>query len=197
MCVGQRQFQDQYFDTPSFDLTLKDMWLRKRKECWELKCPTSPRSTDEQMSGEQCEAAALCTRYKEITKLPEIQQRVKEVIRGGTESDGEPEMGSSPQDDTWLSTMNLVCFAEYTTIRRSFALEEEGVQIDLDEADFGYRVGEVEVIVPEGRDMQAALEKIERTAQKLGESDLWSCTKTTYRMYSPTDIYQSQMNKKN
>ncbi|XP_039982628.1 thiamine-triphosphatase isoform X2 [Xiphias gladius] len=164
--VGQRQFHDQYFDTPKFDLTLRDMWLRKRKGCWELKCPTAEASRTKRMSGEQSKAAALCTRYKEITSLPEIQLRVTEVIKDVCE-DQETETGSSDQDESWLSKMNLVCFAEFTTVRRSFTLEEEGVQIDLDQADFGYHVGEVEVVVPEGN-VQAALEKIETTARKLG-----------------------------
>uniref|UniRef100_A0A3Q4AR21 Thiamine-triphosphatase n=1 Tax=Mola mola TaxID=94237 RepID=A0A3Q4AR21_MOLML len=165
VCVAQRQFQDQYFDTPKFDLTLKDMWLRKRKGCWELKCPTTV-DTTEQTSGEQSEAAALCSRYKEITSLPEIQRRVKEVIQEFCE---EGETSSSLEDEeSWVSKMSLLCFAEFTTMRLSFALEEEGVQIDLDRADFGYSVGEIEVLVPEGGDVQCALEKIERTARKLG-----------------------------
>ena len=162
VCVGQQQFLDQYFDNPKFDLTLRDMWLRKRKGCWELKCPA------EETSGEQSRAAALCTRYKEITTLPEIQLRVTEVIPDVCE-DRDSETASSYQDESWLSRRNLACFAEFTTVRQSFNLEEGGVRIDLDKADFGYHVGELEVIVPEGGDVQAALEKIERTAQKLGE----------------------------
>ncbi|KAL7374047.1 hypothetical protein ABVT39_020944 [Epinephelus coioides] len=166
VCVGQRQFCDQYFDTSKFDLTLKDIWLRKRTGCWELKCPAAVNGTEEK-SGEQSKAAALCSHYKEITNLPEIQLRVKEVIKAACE-DGETETSPSQEDESWLSKMNLVCFAEYTTVRRSFTLEEEGVKIDLDQADFGYHVGEIEVLVPEGGDMQSALGKIERTARKLG-----------------------------
>lgn len=166
VCGGQRQFIDQYFDTPEFNLTLRDMWLRKRKGCWELKCPTAVERTDE-TGGEHSKAAALCTRYKEITNLPEIQLRVKEVIKDVGE---DSEASSSQEDESWLSKVNLVCFAEFTTVRRSFTLEEEeGVQVDLDQADFGYHVGEIEVLVPEGGDVQSALEKIERTARKLGE----------------------------
>ncbi|XP_034998228.1 thiamine-triphosphatase isoform X2 [Hippoglossus stenolepis] len=161
VCVGQQQFLDQYFDNPQFDLTLRDMWLRKRKGCWELKCPA------EETSGEQSRAAALCTRYKEIITLHEIQLRVAEVIPDVCE-DRDAETASSHQDESWLSRRNLACFAEFTTVRQSFNLEEGGVQIDLDQADFGYHVGELEVVVPEGGDVQAALEKIERTAQKLG-----------------------------
>ncbi|KAF0028249.1 hypothetical protein F2P81_019336 [Scophthalmus maximus] len=166
VCLGQRQFHDQYFDNPQFDLTLRDMWLRKRKGCWELKCPTVAVGGTEAMSGEQSKAAALCTRYKEITSLHDIQLRVTEVIKDVCE-DGDTEVASSHQDESWLGKINLVCFAEFTTVRRSFTLEEEGVQIDLDQADFGYHVGEVEVLVPEGGDVQAALEKIERTARRL------------------------------
>ncbi|XP_036934990.1 thiamine-triphosphatase isoform X4 [Acanthopagrus latus] len=164
-CVGQRQFHDQYFDTPKFGLTLRDMWLRKRKGCWELKCPTTVDGSEE-TSGEKSKAAALCTRYKEITNLPEIQLRVKEVIKDVCEDS--VASASQEEEESWLSKMNLVCFAEFTTERRSFTLEEGGVQIDLDQADFGYHVGEIEVLVPDGGDVQSALEKIERTAQKLG-----------------------------
>ncbi|XP_040912099.1 thiamine-triphosphatase isoform X2 [Toxotes jaculatrix] len=167
VCVGQRQFHDQYFDTPQFDLTLRDMWLRKRKGFWELKCPTAAGGGAEETSGAQVKAAALCTRYKEITSLPEIQLRLMDVLKDICE-DRHSETGSSHQDESWLSKMNLVCFAEFTTMRQSFTLEEDGVQIDLDQADFGYYVGEVEVVVPEGGDVQAALDKIEITAQKLG-----------------------------
>lgn len=156
MCVHQRQFHDKYFDNPKFALTLRDMWLRERQGCWELKCPTLVETNV---------AAELCTRYKEITNLSDIQMRVKEVIADC--EDGE--RSSSLQDEqSWLKKLNLSCFAEFTTTRQSFVLQEEGVQVDLDQADFGYSVGEIEVLVPEGGDMNSALEKIERTAQKLG-----------------------------
>lgn len=166
-CLGQRQFHDQYFDSPGFELTLRDFWLRKRKGCWELKCPVSTVNRTGELREEQSLAAKLCTHYKEITNLPEIQQRVKEVIEGPC---GDPDTETTPsqEDELWLSKLNLVCFAEFTTVRRSFTLEE-GVQIDLDQADFGYHVGEIEVLIPEGGDVHSAQEKIRDAAQKLGE----------------------------
>ncbi|XP_024135934.1 thiamine-triphosphatase isoform X2 [Oryzias melastigma] len=167
-CLGQRQFHDQYFDSPGFELTLRDFWLRKRKGCWELKCPVSTVNRTGELKEEQSLAAKLCTHYKEITNLPEIQQRVKEVIEGPC---GDPDTETTPsqEDELWLSKLNLVCFAEFTTVRRSFTLEE-GVQIDLDQADFGYHVGEIEVLIPEGGDVHSAQEKIRDAAQKLGLS---------------------------
>ncbi|XP_029385045.1 thiamine-triphosphatase isoform X3 [Echeneis naucrates] len=159
--VGKQQFRDQYFDTPQFDLTLRDMWLRKREECWELKYPLVPVSGRKEKSGEQSETAAVSTCYKEITSQPEIQLKVKDVIR-------DTETGVTCLDDSWLSRVNLVCFAEFTTVRQSFTLEEEEVKIDLDQADFGYNVGELEMLITEGEDVHAALERIDRTARKLG-----------------------------
>ncbi|KAK7877237.1 hypothetical protein WMY93_032056 [Mugilogobius chulae] len=178
VCVGQREFHDQYFDTESFALTLQDFWLRKRKGSWELKCP---------MSRSQSKVEeALCTRYREITDVNEIQQIVREVLGDG----GSPQFDKKAKkqktdevvtsqsqttddpkthdDETWPSDMNLKCFAAFTTVRRSFTLEEDGVQVDLDQADFGYNVGEIEVLVTEEKDVQSALEKIEKAAQKLG-----------------------------
>ncbi|XP_072306611.1 thiamine-triphosphatase isoform X2 [Eucyclogobius newberryi] len=172
VCVGQREFHDQYFDTAHFALTLQDFWLRKRKGCWELKCP---------MIRGQSKVEELCTRYREITNLTEIQQRVREVLK----ERGSPQLaeksktqkkdevvGSQSQtvttDETWLSDLDLKCFAEFTTVRRSFTLKEDGVQVDLDQANFGYSVGEIEVLVTEDRDVQSALEKIEKASQKLG-----------------------------
>lgn len=159
MYVNQRQFNDKYFDSPKFALTLRDMWLRKRQGCWELKCPTIKTVRTNV-------AAELCTRYKEITNLSEIQMRVKEVIKDCEDGERSP---SLQDEESWLKKCNLLCFAEFTTTRQSFVLQEEGVHVDVDQADFGYSVGEIEVLVPEGGDVNSALEKIERTAQKLGE----------------------------
>ncbi|XP_056868256.1 thiamine-triphosphatase isoform X2 [Takifugu flavidus] len=160
VAVTQCQFHDKYFDNPQFDLTLADTWLREREGRWELKCPTLfERTAKTNVAGE------LCTRYKEITNLSEIHLKVKEVIKDYEDGERGP---SLQEEDAWLQRFQLVCFAEFTTIRRSFVLEEEGVRVDLDQADFGYSVGEIEVLVPEGGDVKSALGRIERIAQKLG-----------------------------
>lgn len=141
------------------------MWLRQREGRWELKCPTlSERTAKTNVAGE------LCTRYKEITNLSEIQLKVKEVIKDYEDGERGP---SLQEEDAWLQRFQLVCFAEFTTIRQSFVLEEEGVRVDLDQADFGYSVGEIEVLVPEGGDVNSALGRIEQTAQKLGKLSKW------------------------
>lgn len=77
--------------------------------------------------------------------------------------------------ERWLQDLKLECFAEFTTVRCSYTLECEGddkrVRIDLDQADFGYCVGEIEVLVSEVEEMTSAMQSIEKTAQRLGN---WS-----------------------
>ncbi|XP_051542947.1 thiamine-triphosphatase [Myxocyprinus asiaticus] len=179
-CIGQHQFQDQYFDSPDFILTLKDFWLRCREGLWELKCPAVIGAKPED------ETDTLCTRYREITSFPLIQSEVRRLIREhtaeGSESnssqreqidkvtENEDTESCSADDTKWLTDLNLVCFAAYKTDRCSYILErEEGaVRVDLDQADFGYCVGEIEVLVPEGDDMNAALQRITRITAELG-----------------------------
>ncbi|XP_010884036.2 thiamine-triphosphatase [Esox lucius] len=191
VCIGQKQFKDQYFDTPDFHLTLRDIWLRCRQGSWELKCPTDTKGGD---GGRDSQTAELCSRYKEISNLPQIQLKVREVVKAGN-GDQKTERSHADQTypvdnqdrpitkgaesfptnkDSWLVELSLVCFAEFTTQRCSFTFEgageESGVRVDLDQADFGYCVGEIEVIVPEGEEIHTALMKIEKTALRLGLS---------------------------
>lgn len=180
--IGQRQFRDQYFDSPDFILTLKDFWLRCREGLWELKSPAVSGTTPDD------DTETLCTRYREITTLPLIQSEVSRIIREHTAEGSESNSSQREQidkvsenedteicsaDDTkWLNDLNLVCFAEFKTERCSYMLEREAgaVRVDLDQADFGYCVGEIEVLVPEGGDMNAALQRITGIAVELGLS---------------------------
>ncbi|XP_073687286.1 thiamine-triphosphatase isoform X2 [Garra rufa] len=148
-CIGQRQFRDQYFDSPDFILTLKDFWLRCREGLWELKCPAVSGTTPDN------DTETLCTRYREITSFPLIQSEVGRIIKEHTAEGSE---SNSSQ--------------KFKTERCSYMLEREtgAVRVDLDQADFGYCVGEIEVLVPEGGDMNAALQRITSIAEELGLS---------------------------
>ncbi|KAL4616846.1 thiamine-triphosphatase-like [Arapaima gigas] len=189
VCFGQHEFEDKYFDSPEYHLTLRDVWLRCRQGSWELKCPTQE---DGQGREEESGDMSLLTRYREITRLPEIIAKVREVmkqecteykhLRQTEEGVKDSKLGvkstneciSDEGDQSWLRQLNLVPFAAFTTKRCSYTLKEEGqecgVRVDLDQVDFGFCVGEIEVLVPDGGEMKLALEQIERTAQSLGLS---------------------------
>lgn len=171
MCLGERSFTDRYFDCADFSLTLGDLWLRRRDGSWELKCPVSSGRSPENR------AESLCTRYREVTDLAQIQAEVLRVLKRDPGPAGEASRTSGQdkrEDETWLEDLRLVCFAEFTTVRCSYTLGggAQGVRVDLDQADFGYSVGEIEVLLSEGDDMQSAQQTIQRTAEKLGRSSL-------------------------
>ncbi|TRY55768.1 hypothetical protein DNTS_008484 [Danionella cerebrum] len=175
--IGLVQFGDQYFDSPDLLLTLQDFWLRRREGLWELKCPTVS------VSPAGNAAQNLCSRYREINSLPMIQSEVRRVLSQcsaeGSRSHSSPMKqtenkitGMSLEDAEWLNEFGLTCFAEFRTERCSYLLEKEDgpVRVDLDQADFGYCVGEMEILVPEGGDVNAALQRITSTAEQLGLS---------------------------
>ncbi|KAF3703334.1 Thiamine-triphosphatase [Channa argus] len=174
-CIIPFNKHDMFFSTSTTPLTLSAVWAKYCENCWD-ECSSA--DTLKKLD----EIGGMCLIYVTILLVPymwlrkrkgcwELKCSMAELSRAKeTEVIKDRDTETSPllQDESWLSTMNLVCFADFTTVRRSFTLEEEGVQIDLDQADFGYQVGEVEVVVPQGGDMQSALERIDRTAQKLG-----------------------------
>ncbi|XP_066538087.1 thiamine-triphosphatase [Hoplias malabaricus] len=172
VCIGQYRFTDQYYDSADFNLTLEDFWLRKREGSWELKCPAKSRANLEN------KADKLCTNYREVTDLAQIKAEVMKVMKNSTEaaeSSSKSSQREQTPDERWLKDLELVCFAEFTTLRCSYTLESAGaagkLRVDLDQADFGYCVGEIEVLISEGDDMQSAQQRIQKTAEKLGLGD--------------------------
>ncbi|KAK3541258.1 hypothetical protein QTP86_019196 [Hemibagrus guttatus] len=171
VCLGHYEFKDQYLDTADFTLTLKNFWLRKREGSWELKRPTSSNSNTETWSQQ------VCTNYREITDVLQIRAELMSIMGLYTEHTADSLQTEQEKDvhaefEKWLPDMKLECFAEYTTVRCSYVLECEGedgrIRVDLDQADFDYCVGEIEVLVSEGVETASAMQSIERTAQKLG-----------------------------
>lgn len=77
-----------------------------------------------------------------------------------------------------LSPLGLQEIASFVTKRSAWKLvlsradkEELLLRVDLDTADFGYAVGEVEVMVHQEAEVPAAVEKINKLSSMLGEGD--------------------------
>ncbi|MBN3291241.1 THTPA triphosphatase, partial [Polypterus senegalus] len=180
--LGEQLFKDRYFDTEDFSLTLKDVWLRRRGDNFELKCPVG---RDKQNKTD------TCTRYRELTALPLIQAHIQQLLepngikKEGTGhmhavdrtleknncglTKGQAEEGTS---GSWLNEFGLVEFAVFSTVRRTFTLPDtESIHIDLDYADFGFLVGELEVLVKTEEQIPEALTTIKELAEKLGVSN--------------------------
>lgn len=149
--LKEMTFRDSYYDSPDLRLTLADCWLRKRGDSWELKHP--PQQVHRGLTG-------AFTQYLELTQEEDIINKVSELL-------GVPHPSS-------IEGFGLGVFASFVTCRRKFQLplEENSstkIVVDLDEADFGFAVGEVEVLVQTQEEVQHACEKVEEICRKLGK----------------------------
>ncbi|EHB00033.1 Thiamine-triphosphatase [Heterocephalus glaber] len=152
----QITFRDTYYDTPELNLMRSDHWLRQREGSgWELKCPGA------------VGVSGTHTKYLELTSDPAIVARLCEVL--GAEGLGAGGVAAV------LGSLGLQEVASFVTKRSAWKLvfcgadeEEPLLRVDLDTADFGYAVGEVEAIVREEAEVPSALEKIQSLSSMLG-----------------------------
>ncbi|XP_004319616.3 thiamine-triphosphatase [Tursiops truncatus] len=151
-------FRDSYYDTPELSLMRADYWLRQREGSgWELKCPGAA-----SVSGPH-------TKYMELTAEPAVVAQLCEVLRAEVPVPGAGGVAAV------LGPLGLQEVASFVTKRSAWKLvprgadeEERPLRVDLDTADFGYAVGEVEALVQEEAEVPAALEKIHSLSSMLG-----------------------------
>lgn len=133
--VTQKSFTDLYFDDESYSLTKQDVWLRKRDGKFELKLPLN-------------DGFGALTRkldqYEEVTD----EKKIKEAL-------GITENGSL---EDCLKNSGINSFCSITTNRTKY--KKGDFVIDIDQMDFGYGVGEIELMVSSKEDMDNAMEKI-------------------------------------
>lgn len=135
-------FYDEYFDTASLDLTTRDTWLRRRDGAWELKVP----------HGARVASGGETTVFREYEDEGEIRDALAAL---GVVGDALPFDG-------------LAVFAEFRTTRDKYALPGR-VKIDVDEASYGHRVLELEVMTDgSADDVAAARGEIRDAAERLG-----------------------------
>ena len=144
--ISEIKFHDIYYDTHSWDLTLSDHWLRKREEKWELKCPPGNRRQ------------SCSTQYEEFEEENNILHKISLVLS----------IKSNTSLSDLIDSQTIKPFASYTTKRKNYNFD--GVEIVLDQTDFGFNVGEVEVMAKSEAEIQEALQKVDDIVQQLGKN---------------------------
>ena len=138
--LSQKEFQDTYYDTDEWRYTLKNMWLRKREDTYELKVSTQKES-------------GIIDRYDEITNPMGILKAM--------------DLPLLPSIPNALEDSNITPFCSFWTDRRKYQLGE--FIIDIDTATFDdltYSVAEVELLVQEESDIAAAETKITKLLER-------------------------------
>jgi len=151
--VSEKSFTDTYYDTKDFRLTGADHWLRRRDEKWELKYPSPIRLSDN---------AAEYVESDDEIEMDGILEKLLEVP-----------MDHSARDtltDPLSRWDSLIDFSTIRTTRKKFTLN--GVVIDLDSADFGFAIGEMEVLVIKTGDGEVDTKNHENALKALDETAL-------------------------
>ena len=131
---------DTYFDTSEFDLTTKEIWLRKRNGRFEMKIPLH------ELGGK----GTVVERYKEL----ETDDEIRSFLQLG-EGDFETIVREA-----------FVPFATIMTTRKKYRLSE--YNIDIDETDFGYRVLEIELMLEDDGDHEQVAKQLVDFARSIG-----------------------------
>ncbi|RUS25360.1 CYTH-like domain-containing protein [Jimgerdemannia flammicorona] len=151
--LRERHFTDVYYDdhVNDYSLTTQDVWLRRREGAWECKVPTG--------------LATSMDSYREVTLPAEIADLLGNVL---PPVEGESRLtrfvtpSSHADFERYLHARHgLSPFCTISTVRRSYLLDGE-LTLDLDAADFGHHVGELELVVRLKEEVAAAERKIAR-----------------------------------
>jgi adenylate cyclase class IV len=141
--MSTKRFSDTYFDTSDKRLTTHDIWLRTRDGVFELKVPIR--------AGKSREKTDV---YRELTTDQEILSALALPQKGS--------LGES------LKAAGIEPFCTIVTERKKYKRGE--FSIDVDRADFGYQVTEIELEAPSEAAIQETEQKILDFAKELGFS---------------------------
>lgn len=148
----EETLSDQYYDTGDYALIQANHWLRKRNGDWELKYPLS-----------DSKELVKTTLYHETSNSQDILGKLRLLP-----------VFSDLSDDSNLSEMcskkQLIAFADLETKRLTYKRDEVNVVVDF--TDWGYRVGEIEIVVDEKDKVDEAVNKIEQIAKELAFENL-------------------------
>ena len=141
--VNEKVMADTYFDTPDFSLTTKDKWLRKRNNQFELKLPYD----ETELIGSR-----EIDRYHELDSEDEIRRSLNITENKSLEED--------------LKNNNIIPFATIVTTRKNYKNGKFNVVID--ELDYGYKLGEIEMVVEDNTKDEEAKEEVINFAKERG-----------------------------
>lgn len=133
--LGEKSFTDTYFDDSDYSLTKSDKWLRLRDDRFELKLPMNEGKGSSRRQLDQ---------YEELDTDEAIQKALNIKSPSILKED--------------LEINGYKPFSTFTTTRKKY--KKGDFIIDLDVIDFGYSIGEIELMVENQSEMEEALNKI-------------------------------------
>ncbi|XP_040567784.1 thiamine-triphosphatase isoform X3 [Lepeophtheirus salmonis] len=142
---------DIYYDSDRYDLMKEDYWLRWRNGDWELKYPVGVHPTGSTLYHETSNVRDIVSKLQIL-----IPQKNNQSVRNST-------IFNNIGD--FICNQILHKFAELKTKRRHY--QKDNVNIVVDETNWGYKVGEIEMVVKEKSEVPEASKKIDSIARQL------------------------------
>ena len=140
--LRKKRFTDTYYVDPKNELIAKDWWLRQRDSAWELKVALQDRNNANHHKH--------FDQYEEVTNERDICNRLEiALVETMVKS---------------LKDARYVPIAKIGTIREKYT--KDGFYLDIDEADFGYSICEVEGEAKDETGIQQVSKSIETFAKK-------------------------------
>ncbi|KAL4234055.1 hypothetical protein ACF0H5_005709 [Mactra antiquata] len=157
--IDSQKLIDEYLDDKNYSLTLKDSWLRLRNKKFEMKLNSA-------LSG--------CGPNKTYnTEMIDNENEILEVLMNMYQKKLEQKRRvSERQLDVLIDALNITEFVTFETTRKRYQMD--GFTITLDLTNFGYQVGEIEVVAGSSNEMTDGLKKMDALASKLGLRPLQS-----------------------
>jgi hypothetical protein len=183
--VNQQQLiLDSYYDdTDRFYLSLNDCWLRRR--CYLLNSKRESgrdiKSIEKSTSSLQLKYASnlldafsarkSSNNFDSYFETENVNEMIETIERVRSKLGLSPINKSSEKQQDIIGLYRLNEFIRFETMRKSFF--HNGIRIDLDEADFDYKLAELEIVLNENEanndvGVDEAISKINKLASELG-----------------------------
>merc|ERR1712029_1157471 len=115
------------------------------------------------------------TLYHETSNLEDIVSKIRTIVapsllkncHGNELSTSQPEQQQDYDLNSMVTSQTLTSFATLETNRRWFKRQDDNVSVVVDETDWGYMIGEIEVMIETKDDVSKALNKIDQLATNL------------------------------
>lgn len=157
----EKVFHDVYYDNDNYTLILGDCWLRRRNDVWEARVPARSTMTSSPLTPTTTTTYSPHTQYRELSSEKAISAWLVECLGLDAWLKGDPM-------ELVVQAAGLGEFAHVITTRRSYTLPS--CTVDLDFTDYGFRVGEIEVMAASPEDVPRALKTISGVAEQLGKA---------------------------
>jgi len=154
-----KQICDEYYDnTSNYFMLLNDYLLRLRNKnkisAWQLKYPSK----------------FISQKIENYYEIEDKQQIVSSIHSLAMKAKVNLPQFNDYSFDELIKVFDLKCFARINSTRYSYLYED--VRIDLDETDFGYKLGEIELMLDHqsstNENMTKSYERISELTSKLG-----------------------------